>query len=45
MILSDFIASWIAYDLDSKDIFNNYRDLVDKFYADLKSWMIDKDFI
>ena len=45
IILNDFITSWIKYDLDSRGIFNSYRDLVDKFYEGLKFWTINKEFI
>ena len=44
MVLNDFVVSWMKYDLDSKDIFNSYRDLVDNFYKGLKSWMTNKEF-
>lgn len=42
LILDNFLISWIYYDLDNKDIFNTYSDLVDQFYNELKSWLNNK---
>jgi hypothetical protein len=42
--LDDFVISWQNYDLDSTDIFNSYRNLVDKLYEELKAWMTNKEF-
>jgi len=44
-ILQNFTNSWKSYDLDVNDIFNSYRDLVDKFYEDLNAWMTNKHFL
>ena len=44
LVLEGFVSSWIKYDLENKDIFNDYHKLTDKFYEGLKLWMTKKQF-
>ncbi|OAQ38188.1 hypothetical protein A5893_15430 [Pedobacter psychrophilus] len=43
-ILTDFVCEWQEFNIELKDPMCSYRDIVNKFYENLKAWMTKKEF-